>query len=408
MAKNQQPDLMSELSNILSPWDNAPVQEDNLAKTSVANTKPNTVQAEISQDEFKNQLLGVVDSNPIDYKPTFSLEEEESEVEEEAPKKEEPEPAEVKQTVSKEPATKEESRKPFTEEATKEVKESEEVSNKKVLTFLKSRGIIDLDEKETEDLEEDEAEDFIADKYEEAIEKRVEQTISSLPDDVKRIIRFANNGGSVEDYISQVYGVDATVAPTVKVDITKPEMQEKVMRASLLSEGYDEEFAKAQIDWLKETDKLEAMAKKAYEKFKRSEENQAKQLEEEQRRYKEEIKQRQAAFKKDLASHLSKTEAINSLKITKRDAAELPDYIANNSIRLQDGRQMSQFYYDLYKLMEDKNSIAVLAKLVKNKLSFKEIEKEIETNKTRDLKEKIRKTRVESTRQSKTLMDYLG
>lgn len=288
------------------------------------------------------------------------------------------------------------------------------LSNISVANFLKDKGIIDFELEEGQELEDIDAELLIEEGFESSVEKKVGDLMAGLPDKVKNMVKFAINGGDPDEYLSTV-AKSTTEGISTKMDISKESNQEKFMRFKLLSEGNDEEFVDAQIEFFKDSGKLDSLATKAYESWKTKEDEKAATLAEEQRERVQKAKAAQIEYKKDIAKHLSEIESINNLKFTKKDAKELPDYIGEASVTLEDGRKITPFYRDLFESMKDKDKLVVIAKLVKSNLDLKDIETAVATKQAQKVKSDIQRQKegkkistASGSSQPKRLADYFN
>ena len=299
------------------------------------------------------------------------------------------------------------------EEAQEEEEEEKIVTtNVAVVSLLKDKGIIDFELEEGEELDEEEAELLLTEKFEESIDKKLEQTIADLPESVKNIVRFATKGGDVDKMLAEM-SKPRVGGITRDLDLEEENNQELVVRFQLSKEGYDEEYIDTHIEVLKDTNKLKTIAEKHHSKWKKDDESKEKAMVEAQKEAKLKAKQTQINFKKEITEHLAETESVNNLKFSKADAKELPDYISNTSIKLQDGREITPFYRDLFEAMKDKDKLLVLAKLVKNNFDFKDIEKQAATKQVDKLKDDLQRQKQGKTMKSaggssqpKRLADY--
>lgn len=288
------------------------------------------------------------------------------------------------------------------------------LSNVGVASFLKDKGLIDFELEEGTELEEDDAEALIEEGFETSVENKVGVLMAALPDSVKNLVKFAMNGGDPDEYLSTISKSSAK-GVTGKMDITKESNQEEFMKFKLAGEGNDEEYIEAQIEFLKDSGKLDSIATKAFNNWKSKEDERAAELVEQQKQQVAQTKKNQLEYKREISEHLSEIENINNLKFTKKDQKDLPEYIGDNSVTLEDGRKITPFYRDLFASMKDKNKLAVLAKLVKNNFDFKDIETAIATKQARNVKEDIQRQKTgkklntaSGSSQPKRLADYFN
>ena len=272
------------------------------------------------------------------------------------------------------------------EDETKGVEKTSATSYKDLYTSLKSSGILEVEGEEDEAMEV--TQDLLAERIEQSIEKRFEESIKGLPGELKNIIKFVSNGGNFYDIVSN-YTSSENLNPDV--DMTDEVNQERVLRAILEEEGKDDELIDSQIEFYKDSGKLANIANKYFDKWKEDREKEVEAQVEQQRLAKQQAAQNQKAFKKELTTFISESESVKGLSINKKDAEELPDYISNTTVKLQDGRQITPFYRDLFEAFKDKEKVVILAKLVKNGFDFGDIKKEVSTKQAREIKNELQR-----------------
>lgn len=289
---------------------------------------------------------------------------------------------------------------------------NEKISNLGVANFLKEKGIIDFELEEGEELDELDAEQLIEDSYEEAVERRLGETISELPDSVKNLVKFVSKGGDPDEYFAQMSAVSSE-GISKNLDITNEDNQVKFMKFQLKQDGFDDEYIDFQIETMKDSGRLESMSSKAFTKWKKEQDEKDSSLLERQKEAIEKQRQAQLKYRRDLGQKLSETESINNLKFSKQDIKELPDYISTANVTLEDGRKISPFYRDLFEYVKDPEKVLVIAKLIKGGLDFKDIEKNVITKQTKEVKQDLQRQKdnkrinsAEGSSQPKRLADY--
>lgn len=292
------------------------------------------------------------------------------------------------------------------DEDSEEEKTTGKTSYKNIYTSLKSSGIFEDDE--AEDVENLEVtEELIVGKIEQSVEKRFEESIKELPDELKNIIKFVSNGGDFYEIVGR-YSDGGEL--NADLDLSEPENQEMILRTLLEEDGTDEDIVNSQIEFYKDSGKLESMATKYFEKWKTKRDADVKADVERQREAKQKAIQNQKTFKKELTSFISESESVKGLSVNKKDVSELPDYISTTSVKLQDGRQITPFYRDLFEAFKDKEKVVILAKLIKNGFDFSDIKKEVSTRQTREIKNDLQRQKnqpKEAHKVQKRLVDLI-
>ena len=317
----------------------------------------------------------------------------------------------------------------FDEEENKEVskeetrKEEVETSTSssdslKTLEFLKISGALEVSEEDLEEfksLDEEDQKQVVKDYFEEAVENRFTESIKELPESVKNIVKYAVNGGNITNLLNNMFKNRAN-GISEDIDIEEESSQITVVKQKLIEEEYDEDYITSQIEYLKDSGKLKVTASKYFEKYKAdklaNESKEVRRLEEERKLN----KQRQIDFRKDLAQYVSSNEDIKGFKLSKKDVAEIPEYISAQSIKLQNGTVTSPFYKDFLEAMKDKDKLVVMATLLRNNFDFTSLQKSIGTKVTKTLKENLQnqkatqsiKSNAGSSQTPKRLIDLIG
>lgn len=264
------------------------------------------------------------------------------------------------------------------------------VTPKSTLSFLKEKGLVDYEEDPEKPLTEEEAENILEDSWEAGLEKAVEETIKELPDEIKELIKFASKGGNVGDLLGKMVQ-HATASINKDSDITDANVQILAVTMDLKSQGYDQEYIDTQIEFLQEKDKLDAVAKKAFNKIVEEQKLETANAVVKQKETTENRKKLAREYKSNITTHINSLEEVSGLPISKQDKLALPTYISEPTVELQDGRVVSELQADLFKVMADKDKIVLLAKLLKSDFDFSAIERKKQTAAARGIKDEIQR-----------------
>ena len=280
--------------------------------------------------------------------------------------------------------------------SSKDTPEKSEVNPaKQTLEFLKEKGIIDIDE--DEEIDEDEIEDILEDKWEEAIDNRIGELLEGLPSEVKNLIRFAKSGGDVSAFFQAMVRGSQT-GLSENMDMSEESNQEAVMRVMLAEEDYDEEDIEAQIEALKDSGRLRAIAEKKFNKWKRENKEQNQKIAEAQAERERALKEQARKARAELAETLKNINEIGGLTLTRQDKKELPSYFHDRNIKLQSGGTISNFHKDIYEAMANETTALQLAKLLRTRkkdgsFDFSIIERQVTTKITKEIKNNIRRNK---------------
>jgi hypothetical protein len=275
------------------------------------------------------------------------------------------------------------------EEKTSTKKPVSSVTNsKQTLEFLKEKGLVDYELEEGKELTEELAENLLEDSWENALDTAIEETIKELPQEVKDLIKFASKGGDVNQLLAKM-ATQAVSGINKNSDISSEEVQVAAISADLFNQGYDQEYIDSQIEFLKDSNKLEAIATKAFNKIVAKQEQETESEVTQAKLIQENRKKQAREYRSTITSHINTLSEVGGLPISKQDRSVLPSYISEPNVELQDGRVVSEMQADLFKVMADKDKITLLAKLLKSDFDFSAIARKQQTAATRDIKSKV-------------------
>jgi len=278
--------------------------------------------------------------------------------------------------------------------------------NISTLNFLKDKGYIDFELEEDEELTEEKAEELIEDKFDEAIETRIEELFGSLPDVVKQINKYAIEGGDVNAFFNNM-AKSSSVKITADLDIEEESNQELVTREILEQEGYDSDYIDTQIEFLKDSGKLKMFSEKKFNKWKTTNKAQQEALVKSQEEFNKKQKQSIREAKKKISSFISENEEVGGITFNKKDKKDLPSYMNDRTIKLQNGNTISQMQKELfYDLPKNEEAFMQLAVLIKNRnedgtFNFDSIIKNTETKVVKKVKDNVRRSKTSIPNKSK-------
>jgi hypothetical protein len=289
------------------------------------------------------------------------------------------------------------------------------ISSKTTLEFLKEKGLVDFELEEGQELTEEDAEHLLEDSWEQSLEKEVEATIKDLPDELKQLIKFASKGGDVGELLGKMIQT-ATSGINKNSDIENEDVQVLAVTMELRNQGHDQEYIDSQIEFLKEKDKLEGIAKKSFNRIVAAQEEETAGEVDRQKQAVEYRKKQAREYKTNITTHINSLDEMGGLPISKQDKTTLPTYISEPTVELQDGRVVSEMQADLFKVMADRDKIVLLAKLLKSDFDFSSIERKKQSQAARGIKDELQRVDKtqrlsnsggESKSSKKAVWDYL-
>lgn len=287
---------------------------------------------------------------------------------------------------------------------------AESLTPKGVVSFLKEKGFVELDENlNFDEMSDDEVEDQLEDLMEASNEAFFENQVKDLPTVAKNLLKVAANGGDVSSYLSSLA---SSMSGSLKkgMDLSTEEVQESVLRNILSQEGKDSEDIDHEIEFLKEKGRLSSVADRKYSKWEEDFEKKEANLVKEQSERRKAAKENTRKYRSELADFLSKNKEVSNFSISVADKRDLPSYIANPAYETPNGNSISEFQKDLFEVMKDNKKVVALAKILKSDFDFSKIMNKGATQALKDTKNKIQNQKPVykgRTREPKRLIDFL-
>tara|TARA_R110000796_G_scaffold231853_3_gene349881 strand:- start:670 stop:1878 length:1209 start_codon:yes stop_codon:yes gene_type:complete len=279
-----------------------------------------------------------------------------------------------------------------------EEEEEEDViigGNMGALAVLKDKGILDYELEEGEELNEEMAATIIEDNFEASVEDKVGELFEELPQVVKDLNKFVLNGGDIKQFLGSL-----VQSPTNKLkanlDLSVEADQEAVVRASLVAEEYDEDYINTHIDFLKDSKKLESFAKAKHTKMEKDKDVQTQALAANQTKINNQRKTQLRQAKVDLSSNLQDLEDVNGLPLDKVDKKELPTYMVDRNVKLENGGSITTMQKDLMEALKDENKALFIAKLLRNDFDLTALQAKATTKVVKKVKDGIRRNKKDS------------
>lgn len=275
-----------------------------------------------------------------------------------------------------------------------------------MFNYMRERGLLDVELEEGEELTPEEAEELIEEGFHENVNKTIKALFEDFPPEVKGLYQYVSNGGSFQEYISKLYsGSNADL--DVNMELDTEEKQILAIKTLLRGEDYDNDYIDAQVEFLKDSGKLETIAKKRFNKWKASQEAERQNIVAQQEQYQ---KQQRELKRKALAKtqeYLNNTSDIEGLTVSRTDKKELPSYMIERNIALENGNKITQLQKELLiDLPKNDKAYMQLAVLMKNRnedgtFNFDAIKREAETKASTKIKNNIRRSKNRKPNASK-------
>ena len=244
------------------------------------------------------------------------------------------------------------------------------------LRFLRDKGLISFEDEELSQ-ENFDTDEFVEAKFEESINNKLEELLSGLPPGLKDMIKYSANGGDFMEVVQ-----DLTVGSELSLDLTleSEEEQKNVVRTLLKKEGKSLDEINSYIEFLEFKGRLETEAQSKYEKYIIEEETREEKRLEKLKQDRIDRLQKIESDKNTLGEFLkTKPQILGHVKLNRSEIKELPGYMYEPTVKLQDGRVTTKFNFDLVESLKDKEKSLLLAKIVKSDFNMKDFMQTLET-----------------------------
>ncbi len=296
------------------------------------------------------------------------------------------------------------------------VKDSEEqqteLNSVSIVSKLKEKGFIDFELEEGEELTEELAEEILEEGFEVKLNEKIDELFKDLPDNVRELNKFVLKGGSLEKFIETMIKPVET-GLRLDMDLDVEDNQIAITKFQLKQDGYDDDYIADQIEYLKDSGKLEKIAKTHFNKWAAKEKERQAELVERQKQAVAQEKQTRKAYKEKVAGLIKDVTDFEGLTITAQDKLVIPSYMTEKTVKLEGGMEITEMQRDLHMALQDEKKAILIAKLLKNDFKFNDIVKNIETKVTKKVKDTIEKgkqipsTKGRGSSQPRSLADFL-
>ena len=347
-------------------------------------------------------LSGFEEVSEEEEKTDFFDEEEASEEE-----KPEPEKSEEEEETSEEETSEEET-------SEEEPEEEEEKSSGGYLEFakkLQEAGTIPKDE-DLDGLSEDEILDLTDKALEVKVDSQLEEIIEGwkegLGDKGKEFIQFTMAGGKPEEFFSTY-----AKASMSQFDIQDEEGQKQWLRHYFKEyEELDSDEVVDRLQYLEDTEKLEAYSQRTMDKAKKEAEKTAEaELAKKQAAY-QAAKEKRDNLKKTVKGKIREMKEIGGFSLKTLEKRKIEDFLFSNTVKTETG-YITPFADKFRKIVdEDPEKLVLLGKLMMDDFDFSELVEKGRNEANTDTKKKIQRAKNEKkpktknpTQQAKAVWD---
>lgn len=247
-------------------------------------------------------------------------------------------------------------------------------------------------------------EDEFFELHEQELDSRVDEVFEgffeALDNDGKDYLKWKKNGGDTRIFLTKY------LAPTFDLESFDEDNKNQVERVIdhylRVTEKLDEDELADRKKFIEESGKSKAKAKSYFNILKKSDDDRKKAM---MKAVEDRVKQTDAdakQFSAEVEDALKEAEQIGSWSITAKDKKELNPYITKPTVKTGKNTFLPPFEAELHRILnpktdKDMNDLLLLAKMVKNKFSTEDLATKVETEKTREIKSRIKRTGVKPT-----------
>jgi hypothetical protein len=271
-----------------------------------------------------------------------------------------------------------------------------------VLQSLKEKGLVDYELEEGQELTDELADEILEDSFDNKLDQRIAELVEDMPEDAANFFKFIKEGGNTQQYLYKLAQQAVSSRIVEGMDLENEANQELIVREQLAAEGDDQETINAQIEFLKESNKLASVSKSKYKKWETKNKAEKQALVEKQKQAALAAKENQRKLKTQVSTFLKDKDSVGKLKFTKSEKKELPSYMTDKNVQLENGSSITTMQKDLYEAMRDETKAVMLAKLLKSDFNFDMIEEEVEDKIAKKTKEQLRRTDKKPSKSGKS------
>jgi hypothetical protein len=193
------------------------------------------------------------------------------------------------------------------------------------------------------------------------------------------------------------------------MDLESEENQILLVTRDRMEKGESKEEINTYVEYLKDSGKLKSVSEKLHGTFVKADKEIAKKEADKRAQAVREQKEREREYRSELSTFIGKEKDFEGVKLTRQEQRELPAYIAETSVQLEDGRKISPLHRDIFLAMKDKKKVVLLAKLLKDDFKLDQFGRAEKTKKVGEIKDglqgKVTPQRTKKVEQ-KALADY--
>lgn len=256
---------------------------------------------------------------------------------------------------------------------------------------LKEQGIFKhVELEEDEDLDSDTFLEIQEQEYEAEVHDRLYNWSQELDEDAKAFIKFKTEGGKTEDFFNILQS--SSSIPIGELEDEK--YQDKVIRFQLAKEGWKSDEIEDRLEYLTDTGKKRDAARRYDTRLKEDLEVEKEKALKSAEQQKLNTREQEEKFKTNIRTTLETSNDINGFKISKNDKEKIFKALTKKEHKVGEGKFITGFQKKFAEALEDTNKLILLTKILEEDFNMSDLEKQISTKKTKQIKSNIERRRA--------------
>jgi len=261
--------------------------------------------------------------------------------------------------------------------------------------FLKKSGMMEYELAEGETMTPEKAKELYEGHINSRVESNVDTLLGDLPESVKDFNKFVLDGGDPQTYLNAMMPQQGGVI-TKGMDLKSEANQIMLASQNFKDMGFDDETTAQQIEGLKAAGKLKAVATARYDKWEADDNVRIQKVQEAHEEAKKNLATKSAEASANTKKYFTDNKEVYGIKFSDVDAKELPAYMTQATVELENGQRITPVYRDLYAALKDPNKFAVLAKFLNSDFDTEDMMSNFDSKAALEFKEKLKETSHQS------------
>jgi len=275
-----------------------------------------------------------------------------------------------------------------------------------LLDSLKKKGLIEFELEEGQEMTPELEDQLISKSFDTKVEESIEEIFSEMSPYLQRLNKFALAGGDPKAF------VDSTASEVdPSLDLSIESNQIKILTAQLQKDGESQEEIDSQIEFYKDSGKLERLATLKYNRQLQDQEEAQSALIENQKNTKKDNAAKAAKYRSDMDNYVKGTESVLGMKLNRQEKKDLPSFMYDSTVKLKGGGTATKMQVQLHAALQNEEKALAIAKLLNSDFDFSSLTSGKEQKILRRVKDNLEGKGVkapEPTKRTKNFAHYFN